>query len=51
MDRALIDKLATHIVDRYLVVDVAVVRGIVEGHLDDLLAFARSVRARLDQQP
>ncbi len=35
------------VVHRYLQVDTAVVRRIVEHHLEDLLAFVRSVRDRL----
>lgn len=34
------------VVHRYLAVDVRVVRQILEHHLDDLLEFVRSVRAR-----
>lgn len=35
------------VVHRYLAVDPAVARAIVEGHLDDLLAFVRAIRDRL----
>ncbi len=36
------------VVHRYLVVDARVLRGIVEQNLDDLLAFVRGVRDRLE---
>lgn len=39
------------VVHRYLAVDPAIVRSIVELHLDDLLAFARDVRSRLQDLP
>jgi uncharacterized protein YutE (UPF0331/DUF86 family) len=34
-------------VHRYLTVDAHIVRGIIESHLDDLLAFVRGIRERL----
>jgi len=35
------------VVHRYLAVDARVVRGIVDSHMDDLLAFVRGIRERL----
>lgn len=35
------------VVHGYLTVDVEIVRGIVENHLDDLLGFVTTIRARL----
>ncbi|MCA8950526.1 MAG: DUF86 domain-containing protein [Planctomycetes bacterium] len=35
------------VVHRYLTVDAQIVRGILENHLDDLLAFVRGIRDRL----
>ena len=37
------------VVDRYLDVDPAILREILENHLEDLLSFARAVRSRLSE--
>jgi uncharacterized protein YutE (UPF0331/DUF86 family) len=39
------------VVHGYMAVDLAIVREIVENHLDDLLGFVRAVRAKLPPAP